>query len=307
MQESDNASRLKVAIGTLLRKLPNRTKYILSEKYGLKNGSLRTLESIGKELGVSRERIRQIESAARDFLCKENLPKVVFVLLNFFYEKLSSRGGLIGVSEFEKMIFGDTVSDQTRCQLRFLLLLTKEVHYWKATGEINDGWYIEGKEGDFLKMKEINLKLTEYFRKTKKIMKLDDIWQVVISGKLGTDVKKFFIDSEQGRDRLGIFLNISKTIEKNILDEWGLREWGVILQKHAKDKAVMAFRKCRRPLHFRELAEYINKELPGKKKALPQTLHNIIIKDKRFYFVRAGVYVLDEKLFNSDDITELCL
>ena len=42
--------------------LPERNFYIICERYGLLGGVPRTLESIAQELGVTRERIRQIES-----------------------------------------------------------------------------------------------------------------------------------------------------------------------------------------------------------------------------------------------------
>ena len=45
----------------LLESLENREQYIISNRYGLNGGKPKTLEAIGKEIGFSKERIRQIE------------------------------------------------------------------------------------------------------------------------------------------------------------------------------------------------------------------------------------------------------
>lgn len=47
----------------LLASLPDRARRVLTDRFGLITGGKgRTLESIGKEYGITRERIRQIET-----------------------------------------------------------------------------------------------------------------------------------------------------------------------------------------------------------------------------------------------------
>ncbi len=52
---------LKAHIRSLLHDLPSREADIISLRFGLKDGRSRTLEEVGRELGLTRERIRQIE------------------------------------------------------------------------------------------------------------------------------------------------------------------------------------------------------------------------------------------------------
>ena len=47
-----------------LRTFPPREERVLKLRYGLDDGRPRTLEEVGKEFGVTRERIRQIEAKA---------------------------------------------------------------------------------------------------------------------------------------------------------------------------------------------------------------------------------------------------
>jgi RNA polymerase primary sigma factor len=51
-------------IEALLRELTGRERRVLELRFGLKDGRPRTLEEVGKEFNVTRERIRQIESKA---------------------------------------------------------------------------------------------------------------------------------------------------------------------------------------------------------------------------------------------------
>lgn len=58
---------LKAEVGLLLRKLSERERKILSLRFGLLDGNVRTLQEVSEEFGISKERIRQKEE---DALCK---------------------------------------------------------------------------------------------------------------------------------------------------------------------------------------------------------------------------------------------
>ena len=53
---------LTVAPGFTLEGLAERERKVISLRFGLEDGHPRTLEEVGREFGVTRERIRQIES-----------------------------------------------------------------------------------------------------------------------------------------------------------------------------------------------------------------------------------------------------
>ena len=55
---------LKEQVGSVLGTLNDREKRVLQLRFGLEDGRSRTLEEVGKEFGVTRERIRQIEAKA---------------------------------------------------------------------------------------------------------------------------------------------------------------------------------------------------------------------------------------------------
>ena len=61
---------LKVLLAELMQKLTDRQQTILRLHYGMDDGICRSLEEISKKLGISKERVRQIERQAMDKLQK---------------------------------------------------------------------------------------------------------------------------------------------------------------------------------------------------------------------------------------------
>jgi RNA polymerase primary sigma factor len=55
---------IKKALDEVLETLTDREEKVLRLRYGLLDGKTHTLEEVGKEFGVTRERIRQIEGKA---------------------------------------------------------------------------------------------------------------------------------------------------------------------------------------------------------------------------------------------------
>jgi len=55
---------LKEHIDEILETLSLRERKVLELRFGLRDDRQRTLEEVGKEFGVTRERIRQIEAKA---------------------------------------------------------------------------------------------------------------------------------------------------------------------------------------------------------------------------------------------------
>ena len=62
--EVASAELLKEQVRDVLDSLTPRERKVLELRFGLEDGRSRTLEEVGKDFGVTRERIRQIEAKA---------------------------------------------------------------------------------------------------------------------------------------------------------------------------------------------------------------------------------------------------
>jgi RNA polymerase primary sigma factor len=73
---------LKNQIHTVLDSLQDRERRVLSLRFGLEDGVTRTLEEVGREFGVTRERIRQIEAKALKKLKERSMQKKLQSYIN---------------------------------------------------------------------------------------------------------------------------------------------------------------------------------------------------------------------------------
>ncbi len=74
---SVDAVMLQQQIGSVLQSLPPREREIIQLRFGLVDGHPRTLEEVGREFGVTRERIRQIESKTLSKLRHPSRPQTL--------------------------------------------------------------------------------------------------------------------------------------------------------------------------------------------------------------------------------------
>ena len=77
-----NHRRNQEAVQGMLGKLNDREREILIRRFGLGGASEQTLEQLGRELGITKERVRQIESRAQEKLRKFALEQKIDLPLN---------------------------------------------------------------------------------------------------------------------------------------------------------------------------------------------------------------------------------
>ena len=71
-------------ISEMLQNIPNpRTKEVIARRFGLKDGQRHTLEAIGQDYKITRERVRQIEESGLAVLRQEKIAAKFY----HFYKK----------------------------------------------------------------------------------------------------------------------------------------------------------------------------------------------------------------------------
>ncbi len=260
----------------LLGFLSERTKKIIIRRFGLFGNERETLESIGEEYGITRERIRQIE---KDGTKQVKRKMVDYQDVFSVFDKEIERFG--GIKKEDLLVDALIKEDDCRNCIVFLLNISDNLFRVPEDEETHSFWVIDKKIIE--KAKEVIDDAFNTLRKEKKLMFFEDL-------KIKEDLPKEVLFS---------YLEISKRVLQNEEGLFGISSWPEINPRGIKDKAYLVLKKAKKPLHFREVAQALGE------KANPQTTHNELIKDSRFVLVGRGVYALREWGYVPGEVKEV--
>ena len=85
---------LKNIIDELTKILNSRTREIIEKRFGLRSISCQTLEAIGQSLGITRERVRQIEALGLERLANKNVLEPIKPIFAVIEKHLADCGGI---------------------------------------------------------------------------------------------------------------------------------------------------------------------------------------------------------------------
>jgi hypothetical protein len=262
----------------LLRGLKDRDKYVLESRFGLNEEDKKTLESIGQEYNITRERVRQIQDAALKAIRKSENYDDALDIFKEIETVIHEMGGII--SEDHLL---DTVSEDRVIQnhIHFHLVVGDNFKKHKEDTKFKNRWSVNSKLADkvhsALEKLHQHVGEEEILSEEEMILKFLDRLDGEEDGVIEQEI------AEQ-------FLKLSKLINKNPLGDWGLTSSQNISVRGIRDYAYLIMKKSGSPMHFREVAKAISETFG--KKAHAATTHNELIKDERFVLVgrgRAGV------------------
>lgn len=259
-----------------------RMQEVLRKRFGLK-GKYYTLEAIGQVYGVTRERVRQIEEHALKNLAASRIADFVNPVAEAVYNHLSAHGDIAEEQKF----FSSVADAKLHPHLQFILTLSKRLRKRSENDLYHNRWFTREEAADAAE--EIVDNVVQNLEDGKTPVRAEDLLQMFAGSAeraLGVSFK--------GEKAVDSYMSISKSIGQNPYGEYGLVSWPSINPKGVRDKAYVVLAKTGKPLHFSEVAHSINKVGWSQKKAHPQTVHNELIKDKRFVLVGRGLYGLSE-------------
>lgn len=278
----------------LLKGLSPRTKDVIERRFGLKKEERETLESIGEDYGVCRERVRQIEENGVSLVKKEIKKPVYQKIFQDFSSQLKENGDL----KREDLLLSQFSSSQLQNQSLFWLTL-------------GDPFFRYSENNNFYSLWTVNLDSVNRAQKVNEnFIKRFENKKELISPKEAFDIfqKDIKLKIKLTSQALLSYFEVSKRIEQNHEGLLGLAEWPEINPRGIKDKAYLALKKNGKLLHFTEVAERINQlDFSSKNPALPQTVHNELIRDSRFVLVGRGIYALKEWGYYPGQVKEVIL
>jgi hypothetical protein len=270
-----------------------RIREVVERRFGLRDGKVETLEAIGKNYGITRERVRQLEENGLKVLKSEKVLPLFGAAFNFLNELFSEHGHIIGENSLYLTATGTIEPNPLRGQI--YLALTLGEPFKRVVKDENFHPYWISHETAKEKAKKIVDFLIDHFKKNDKVFHESEIMDLLLKKHSNYPAKMF-----------EVVLEISKSINKNIFNEVGLSFWPDITPQGVKDRAFLMLKKEGEPKHFTKITELINRAFTNRP-AYVQTVHNELIKDPRFVLVGRGTYALTDWGYEAGTVEDVIL
>jgi DNA-directed RNA polymerase delta subunit len=274
----------------MLGNVSSRSREIVRKRFGLSQEKPMTLEKIGEEYGITRERVRQIITEAlrtfskkdSNFLFGEAEDKLVF--------SLGKNNGIIEESEIVSKLNLDGWKEANA--IKFFAGISSKVNVISEKGRISKCWSLSNNAVE--EIEEVEKAVIEYLEKKGKTVSEEEI---------GNILAEKFPQMEKGKAMA--ILEVLTEVGKNKFGKWGKSSWTEINPKGTREKIHLVMKEEGRPLHFAEIAVLIDKYKLSKRRAHPQTVHNELIKDERFVLIGRGTYAMREWGYSEGTVREV--
>ena len=261
--------------------LQTRASDVIMNRFGLTvDGKRKTLEEIGKKYNITRERVRQVEDAALNFIKKSEAYKSEQMAFEELKQLMHKLGSIVSEHEFLSYISKD---EATQNHIHFFLVLSDAFKKYREDDSFHARWSVDDVVAD---------KIHETLRKLYASLKDEDLIPETEMIKKFFDQMKDVAEQYRDEEMAKRWLSMSKAVAKNGLGEWGKASSPNIRTRGIKDYAFLVMRRHGSPMHFKEVADSISKTFG--KKTHYATCHNELIKDPRFVLVGRGMYALAE-------------
>ena len=284
-QQLDVEGVIKDILNTIERE---REREIVARRFGLFDRR-ETLEQIGELLGITRERVRQLEKAVvtrlkaaaeRDLPHIKNVEKVLSI-------HLEEMGKVARISDISGRL-SQTNSRTDQARIAFLASLSPNI----AVIDDNDHFFHSIGLASEHTEKAIRERVNKIVEAISAIGEPTDI--KTVAQKAGnSDVK-----------HTEALASISKNIA-TLNGRWGLIKWPMVNPKNIRDKIYVILHDNKKPMHFNEIAEAIKGSTLKRKDVTTQAIHNELIKDSRFVLIGRGIYALKEWGYKKGTVSDV--
>jgi hypothetical protein len=300
-QNSRSVSISKLNLAEILEDmflvLTDKEKDVIVKRFSLNNKPKMTLEKIGQQFSVTRERIRQIEKIALGKLKRTVQSTKLNEISELALELIKNKGGVSTetalISEILNII--GSAEDVDANIIRLALNITPELNKTEKSNIYYPFWRTED-------ISEPTVKAIvdggiSYLNKTN---------EVVEQEALAKEIQKILKNKSVNVETSTIIssLEVDQRI-KHLKDGFGLMSWRHINPRSIRDKAYIILKEKNEPLHFIEIANKISEAGFDKKVVTTQAVHNELIRYDQFVLVGRGLYALKEWGFKKGTVADV--
>ena len=255
-----------------------REREIVARRFGLFDRK-ETLEQIGEMLGITRERVRQLEKSVvtklRTASEQGTLPHIAEFQAQVL-EILNDSGEVSRVSQLTAKLT-DEANREEQARVAFLSQLSPEL----AVVQEDDNYYYSVSIKSEYDEKALKAKVASLIESIKKIGEPKSIEDIAKAASIA--------DSKQA----AALASTSKALA-TLNGRWGLVKWPMVNPKNIRDKIYVILKENGKQMHFNEISAAIKDSDFKRKDVTTQAIHNELIKDKRFVLIGRGIYALKE-------------
>lgn len=289
-EPTKTALDIEKVVSEVLRTIDReREREIVARRFGLFDRK-ETLEQIGELLGITRERVRQLEKAVVARLkalgAQGQLPHIAEIQKTFTKE-IEQIGKIARVTDLAARLTPEN-SRVDQARVSFLAQLAPEL----VVIEENDNYYQSvgvRKVHDEEKIKGLVGKIIDAIKKIGEPTTIDKVAEAMES------------DDQKHIEALA---STSKHLA-NLNNRWGLIKWPMVNPKNIRDKIYVILHEQGKHMHFNEIAASIKKSSFKRKDVTTQAIHNELIKDKRFVLIGRGIYALKEWGYSKGTVADV--
>ncbi len=289
--EQQPATDIKTAVNEVLGLIDQeREREIISRRFGLFDRK-ETLEQIGELLGITRERVRQLEKGILIRLklaAEEGKAPALTAIEKQIVRVLSENGRVARISNLTDQLLDRASSPTERAHVAFiaeiapsLTVINENDNYHHAVSVAADG-----------DEKKVRGHVDEILKTIK--AHGEPITIEALHEKL----------SFEHPLQVRAHATVSKGLA-HLKENWGLLKWPTVNPKNIRDKIYVILSENGKPLHFSEIAEAIKDSDFKRKDVTTQAIHNELIKDKRFVLIGRGIYALDDWGYSKGTVADI--
>lgn len=279
---------IEQAVTDVLRTIDrDREREIVGRRFGLFDRK-ETLEQIGELLGITRERVRQLEKSivARLKASGNKLPGIPAIEARFTQE-LQAMGEAARVSDLTAKLQKDA-SRLAQARVAFLAQLCPAL----AIIEENDFYFYAVGVAGVRNADVMKSDIEKIIETIKKIGEPQAMAKIAVAAGIA--------DAGQAQ----ALASISKQLA-TLNGRWGLVKWPMVNPKNIRDKIYVILKENGKHMHFNEIAAAIKASDFARKEVTTQAIHNELIKDKRFVLVGRGMYALNEWGYKKGTVADI--
>ncbi len=290
--QNDAATTLKKSVEEILSTIDQeREREIITRRFGLYDRK-ETLEQIGELLGITRERVRQLEKAILIRLkitADEGKITGIHDIERIIVRDLSEHGRVGRIQDVaSRLLEQPSPSARSKAHTAFIAELSPKLTIINENDNYHQG-----------------VGIAEYGDEKQIRSRVDDIVKTIKKNAEPISIEALHAKLDyENPDQVRALASLSKLLA-SLKDVWGLVKWPTVNPKNIRDKIYVILADNGKPMHFSDIAAKIKESDFKRKDVTTQAIHNELIKDKRFVLIGRGIYALDSWGFSKGTVSDI--